>query len=340
MVTIKDIAEMTQVSIATVSKIKNGNDQNISQATREKILRTMKETNYIPNAIAKGLKMKQTRNLCFILPDIRNPFFSEIAKGIEDTAWARQFSVTFCNTDNDAKRESDTLSFVQSKMADGVIVTKSMNSNTMDNFANSNIPIVVVDRKNKTASSKMGEVFIDVESAFLDITNHLISRRCKKIAYVSALGNYDEPRFGGFKKALSQAGLPFHEDLVFRSKYNLETGRHGAKKLIALDPDAIVCGNDLIAAGAMAALKECGITVPDQIKVTGFDDIYLSEFLSPPLTTVRQPAYEMGAEAAKMLIDCIMESKELFSQKLDYKLKIRESTENKDVEGGCKIEKL
>lgn len=327
MVTIKDIAQLAQVSIATVSKIKNGNDQNISSATRDKVKKIMKELNYVPNAVATGLKIKQTKTLGFILPDIRNPFFPEIARGIEDIAWANHFSVTFCNTDNDSKREIDAIRLLQSKMVDGIIVTKSLSSKNSNNLENCNLPIVVVDRKGNTKKDKIGEIVIDSFSAFFDITNHLISKNCKNIAYISAKGKNDDERFEGFKKALNSNNIHLRNDIIYHDSYDTKTGYEGVQSILKITkPDAIVCGNDLIAVGAMGALRKKGISIPKDIKITGFDDIYISSLLNPSLTTIKQPAYEMGAEAAKMLIDHIINSGPLHMKKLDYQLVIREST--------------
>lgn len=336
MTTIKDIAQLAEVSIATVSKIKNGNDRNISRATRDKVNRLIEENNYVPNAVAKGLKSKRTKTLGFILPDISNPFFPEIARGVEDIAWAHRFSVTFCNTDNDTQREEDALQLMQSKMVDGVIVTRSMFGKSSEILTKYNFPIVVVDRKGKTGREKVGEIVIDAKKAFFDVTEHLIACGCKNIAYISAKGKYDNERYNGFKSALIHAGLDLNEKSVYRAQYNVETGIEGVEKIFAqYVPDAIVCGNDLIAVGVMSALRDKQISVPENIKITGFDDIYFSRFLSPSLTTVKQPAYEMGAAAAQMLIDFIVTGKPLCMKKLDYQLIVRESTVLNSPKGGC-----
>lgn len=327
MTTIKEVAQLANVSIATVSKIKNGNDLHISSATREKVKRIMKETNYVPNAVAKGLKQKRTKTLGFVLPDIRNPFFPEIARGIEDAAVEREFSVTFCNTDNNSKRQADALDFLQSKMVDGVVVTRSMFGGSGDTFAKYNFPIVVVDRKSVSDEQKVGEIVIDTQSAFYDITKLLLEEGCRKVAFISAIGQGDDKRYIGFAKALGDAGLKVDERLVYRANYDVETGYEGVKKVFSQGrPDSIVCGNDLIAVGAMGALREMGISIPEEIKVTGFDDIYFSRYLNPSLTTIKQPAYEMGVEAATMLMDYITEGKPLSMKKLEYQLVVREST--------------
>lgn len=327
MTTIKEVAQLAEVSIATVSKIRNGNDKNISAATREKVNRIMRETNYVPNAVAKGLKSKKTRTLGFILPDIRNPFFPEIARGIEDVAWENHFSVTFCNTDNDSRRESDALNLLQSKMVDGVIVARSMFGDSTDYLDDYDFPVVVVDRKGQEGNGNVGEIAIDAEAAFVLITEHLLSSGARKIAYISAAGSYDRKRYLGFKQAMDKAGYEVNPSMIYLGRYDVETGIEGVRAILAGNkPDAIVCGNDLIAVGAMGELKDWGISIPRDIKITGFDDIYFSRYLSPSLTTVRQPAYEMGAEAARMLISYLVDSKPLHEKKLAYHLIVREST--------------
>lgn len=225
---------------------------------------------------------------------------------------------------------------MQSKMVDGVIVTRSMFGKSSEILTKYNFPIVVVDRKGKTGREKVGEIVINAKKAFFDVTEHLIACGCKNIAYISAKGKYDNERYNGFKSALIHAGLDLNEKSVYRAQYNVETGIEGVEKIFAQHiPDAIVCGNDLIAVGAMSALKDKQISVPENIKITGFDDIYFSRFLSPSLTTVKQPAYEMGAAAAQMLIDFIVNGKPLCMKKLDYQLIVRESTVLNSPKGGC-----
>ncbi len=327
MTTMKDIALLANVSAATVSKIINGNDRYISAATRDKVNKIIKETNYVPNAVAKGLKIRQSNTLGFILPDICNPFFPEIARGIEDAAGSFGFSVTFCNTDNDLKREAEAFSFLKSKMVDGLIVTRSMLESKLDEYARFNIPIVVVDRKGTSDVDGIGEIFIDTKSAFYDITQFLINRGCKNLAFISAGNDYDRERFDGFSSALNASGLSINENLVFRSGYDVETGFKGVQKIYdSCNPDGIVCGNDLIAVGAMDAIRKRGLSIPDDVKITGFDDIYFSRYLNPSLTTVKQPAYEMGTAAAKMLINYILHSEPLHTKQLSYQLIEREST--------------
>ena len=322
----KHIAELAQVSTATVSKIINGRDEHISQATREKVLAIIEENNFQPNTVAKGLRIKKTNTIGFVLPDISNPFFPEIARGIEDMANKMGFAVVFCNTDNDAKREQECVSFLQSKMVDGLIFTRSLSKSFFENYLSRNIPTVIVDRNIDTAASGIGKVYIDTPAAVYDMTKLLIEKGCKRIAFISAMSTSSKDRFGGYRRALEENSIPLDDSIVYREHYSVETGYKGAETILSAHTvDGIVCGNDLIAAGAMQAVRQRGLSIPDDVKLVGLDNIYFSKFLYPPLTTVEQPAYEMGMAAARMLINNILHKEPMFEQKLEYKMILRET---------------
>lgn len=326
MITMKEIAERAGVSSATVSKIINGNDKHISASTRNRVMQIIKENNYIPNAVAKGLKVKKTNMIGFILPDISNPFFPEIARGIEDMAEAYGFAVTFCNTDNDPKRELTSFNLLKSKMVDGIIFTRTLRDSNFDDYLEDNLPIVVVDRKIDTKGRNIGKIVVDTRAALHDITKLLIDKGCRQLAFIGAANDFEDARYRGYLDALSENGIEAADVLSYRDDYNVETGREGVKKIFASSkPDSLVCGNDLIAVGAIDALRGMGLRVPEDVRVTGFDDIYFSRYLSPPLTTVKQPAYEMGSAAAQMLIKNIVYGEPLYMQKLDYELIPRDS---------------
>lgn len=325
-ITMKEIAEQAGVSSATVSKILNGNDRYISGATRDRVMQIMKESNYIPNTVAKGLKMKRTNTIGFILPDISNPFFPEIARGIEDTAENYGFAVTFCDTDNDSKRELTSYNLLRSKMVDGIIFTRTLRAHNFDYYLLDNLPIVVVDRRIETEGRSIGKIFVDTKSAIHDITRLLIEKGSTEIAFIGAANDYEDARYKGYAAALGESGLHANAAFCYRDDYNVETGRAGVKEIFRkYQPDGLVCGNDLIAVGAIDTLRSLGIRVPEDVRVTGFDDIYFSRYLNPALTTVRQPAYEMGAAAAHMLIKNILYSEPLKIEKLDYELIPRQS---------------
>lgn len=325
-ITMKQIADLAQVSTATVSKIINGRDEHISQSTREKVLSIIEEHRFSPNTVAKGLRVKKTSTIGFVLPDITNPFFPEIARGIEDVANKMGFAVVFCNTDNEAEREQACVSFLQSKMVDGLIFTRSLRKSFFENYLSRNIPTVVVDRDVDTAGSAIGKVYIDTRAAVYDATKLLIGKGCRQIAFISAMSASQTDRYGGYQRALEESGIALDESIVYREHYSAETGFRGAEAILKEHKvDGIVCGNDLIAAGAMQAIRQKGLTIPGDIRIVGVDNIYFSRFLYPPLTTIEQPAYEMGMAAAHMLINNILYGEPMFEQKLDYTLILRET---------------
>lgn len=325
-VTLKDVAKEAGVSAVTVSKIVNGTDQHISAETRQRVQQIISELGYVPNAVAKGLKIKHTNMLGFILPDISNPFFPEVARGIEDTAKAHGFGVVMCNTDDDAQQELEQIHFLSSHMVDGIIFTRTLKLDNIERLVGSKLPIVVVDREMDTKSMGFGQIFVDTQHGIYETTNLLIQAGCQKIAFISAEYTSGFDRYLGYCSALEQAGLPVDNKRVYRDHYNVQTGYEGIYQILShAEVDGVVCGNDLIATGVLNGLKESGLSVPEQVKVVGFDDIYFSRYLNPPLTTVYQPAYLMGAAAAEMLIRNILYGTPLFKKKLAYELKIRGS---------------
>lgn len=325
-VVMKDVAESCGVSIATVSKVLNGKDKNINEETRRKILNAVKRMGYVQNSVAKGLRTQRTNMLGFILPDISNPFFSEIARGIEDCARQRNFGVLISNTNGSAELEYENFKRLTSRMVDGVIFTRTMKRQYMDAYSSVGLPIVVVDREIDFRGSGMGAVMVNTQQGIYDATNILVCRGCRKIAFISAYYISDHDRFDGYCQALKEHGLLVQSELVFRRDYDISTGYDGMMQiLMTTKVDGVVCGNDLIAVGVYDAIKKKGLSVPKDIKVFGFDDIFFSQFISPKLSTVHQPAYEMGVEAAKMLIDHIEEGEPLQVKELPYRIVMRDS---------------
>jgi len=324
---ISRIAKLAGVSTATVSKILNGKDQAISEATRQKVLEIIEKEGYIPNAIAKSLKVKNTKTIGLILPDVMNPFFSEMARGVEDSADRLGYSVILCNTDNKAEKENKYFQVLQSKRVDGIIISAVESKN--DFFFNNNVtPIVLMDRDIET-DKPVGKIKIDNVRCTYDATTFLITKGCKNIGFISSdtLNALSEDRLKGYIKALEDNNMPYSNDVVYLKDYSVETGYFGAISLIEKSKiDGICCGNDLIAIGAIKALKEKGINVPKDVKVIGLDDIFICGYIDPPLTTIRQPVYDMGREAVNLLIDMIEKRESNLLRVLDHKLIERMST--------------
>lgn len=304
--TIKNIARLANVSSATVSKVLNGKDQHISQATRDRILKIAYEEEYIPNAIAKSLKTNKTKTIGIIIPDVMNLFFSELARGIEDAAEKKGYSVILCNSDNREENEERYLQILQEKMTDGIILMVSEES-IRKSLKRKNTPMVLLDRDIVT-DTEIGRILIDNKAGGLKASNHLIEQGCNNIAFISSdtISFSSKGRLEGYKESLIANNIDLDEGKIYLDKYSIETGYKGVKTILKRrEIDGIFCGNDLIAIGAIKALKEEGINVPDHVKVIGFDNISISPYIDPPLTTISQPIYKMGEEAVRMLLALI-----------------------------------
>ena len=330
-ITIKDIAKAAGVSTATVSMVFNNKDKSISQSTRDRVLKIGKDLNYIPNSMARSLVTRQTKTLGLVLPDIVNPFFPEIARGAEDRAWESGYSIIICNTDDDVDQENNYLHVLSKKMVDGIILTHSANRNKeKSGLERCRIPIILIDR-DYDSPNIMGKVLVDNTEASCKAVNYLIKKGYTKIAYIAGPLNTRtaRDRLDGYKKALVENNLRYEDNLVMVGEYKTQWGSEAALSLLESEQDfqAIFCGNDLIAIGAMKKLKEKNITIPDDIAVMGFDDIYISSLVDPELTTIKQPNYKMGFEAVRIMID-YLEGKEIEEKNiiLSTELIIRKSS--------------
>jgi len=328
-ITIKDIAKKANVSTATVSKILNNKDERISKGTRERVLIIAKENNYIPNLMARSLVTRKTNTIGLVLPDITNPFFPELARGAEDKANKEGYMIMYCNTDDDAEKESIYLEMLAQKMVDGIILTQSANKEgNIESLNKLKIPLVLIDRDINVKNIK-GKVLVDNFLGAYEAVDYLIKKGYKKIAYITGPLSTTTAieRLGGYTKALEDAGMLINLELIFEGEYKAQWGIDGTNELLSskVEFDAIFCGNDLIAVNAIRTLKEKGIRVPNDVGVLGYDNIFLSDMIDPPLTTVNQPAYEMGYEAVKLLIDVLDNNKEGKTIKLKTNLIIRKS---------------
>lgn len=308
-ITIKEIAKEAGVSIATVSMILNNKDKNITNATRMRVLDVVKKHHYVPNAMAGSLVTQRTHIIGLILPDITNPFFPGIARGAEDKANEAGYSIIFCNTDDKLEVEEKYIESLTKKMADGIIIAHSSNSEKMSEILERcKVPIILIDRDFYSENIR-GKVLVNNLKGSYEGVLHLINKGYKKIAYLSGSlkTKTAQDRLEGYKNALLDNGLEYQEKLVKFGEYKIEWGRNGVICLLNETEkfDAIFCGNDLIAIGAMKEIKEKGFRIPKDIGVMGFDDIYLAGLVEPSLTTIRQPNYKMGYKAMELLLENI-----------------------------------
>lgn len=309
-VTMLDIANLAGVSKATVSMVINKRDESISQETRNKILTIAKEMNYIPNSIARSLSTKKTNTIGIILPDITNPFFSEMARAIEDGASSLGYNVIFCNTDNGVKKEEEYIELLIGRLVDGVIfITGGEGSKSVKRLRNNNVPFVLVDRYIEGYEDQYGVYCLNKDGIILGV-KYLCDKGKKHIAFVAGPKETGivKQRLEGYKESMSKYSV-YDGTLVFKGELNIDGGIRATEELLSYTTniDAIVYSNDIMALGGMKVLSRKGYKVPRDISIIGFDNVQISQFIEPELTTIAQPIYEMGTESCRLLIDIIDE---------------------------------
>lgn len=307
-VTIKDVAKKADVSYATVSRALNGK-YGVRDKTREKILAVARAMGYTPNAIARGLVKRQTHTIGLIIPDITNPFYPEVARGIEDQARASGYSVFLCNTNYDKQREADYLNLLSEKRVDGIIMAPISNQSAQRlEEAGNMIPVVYVTKR--VSGNALSFVVIDDERGGFIATKYLIEQGYKTIGYIGPdekTGNDPGERLAGFRAAFKKFGISVQSRYVRIADFKRETGYNAIARMIEAGnfPRAVFAGNDLLAIGMIQGIKEKGLSVPRDIAIIGFDNIPLAAFPEIRLTTIHQPKYEMGQMAADILLEKI-----------------------------------
>ena len=307
-VTMLDIAERAGVSKATVSMVLNKRDKNISSDTRNRILQIARDMNYIPNSLARSLNTKKTETIGIILPDITNPFFSEMARAIEDVANNLGYNVIFCNSDNEISKENKYVKLLISKLVDGVIFIPGGESNdNLQILINNNVPFVLADRYVEGYEEFYG-VYCMNKLGITKAVDYLVAKGRKRIAFVRGPHSVETStqRLEGYTETMQKYGL-FNEKLIFENEFTIEGGIETTKEILGMKEqvDSIIYSNDIMAIGGIKILIKRGCKVPQDISVIGYDNIEMSEFMEPELTTVSQPIYEMGKCSCELLINII-----------------------------------
>ncbi|SKA77801.1 transcriptional regulator, LacI family [Caloramator quimbayensis] len=318
-VTISDIAKVAGVSKTTVSMVFNKKDESISDETREKIYKAAKELNYIPNFVAKSLATNKSFSIGIILPDITNPFFSEMARAIEDEANFSGYNVILCNTDNSVKKEEKYVRLLISKQVDGIIFIAGGESKKSLNLIKDNhVPFVLVDRYIEGFENFYG-VFCRNYEGVAEGVEYLLNNGKRKIVFVKGPHEVEisKQRFEGYRDTMNKYGL-YDENYVFESDFTIDGGKRVTEEFLKdIDKfDAIFYSNDLMALGGIKVLLRSGYNVPKDVSVIGFDNIKISEFIEPELTTIAQPIYEMGKDSFKILLRVINEEEDV--EKVHY----------------------
>lgn len=329
-ITIYDVAREANVSMATVSRVVNGNP-NVKPATRKKVLEVIERLGYRPNAVARGLASKKTTTVGVIIPDISSPFFAELARGIEDIATMYKYNIILSNSDQNKDKELHLLNTMLGKQVDGIVfMGGNISEEHVAEFKRSPAPIVLAGSLED--SEQVPSVNIDYEQATFDAVNTFIEKGHKRIAMV--IGPFHEPinkekKLVGYKKALEAAGISVEEDLIVEGDYTYDSGIEAFEKLLELPdkPTAIYVGSDEMAVGVVHGAQDKGYSVPDDFEVISSDNTRISLMVRPQLTTVIQPLYDIGAVAMRLLTKFM--NKEKVSEHtvvLPHRIELRSST--------------
>jgi LacI family transcriptional regulator len=304
MTTIREVAKLAGVAPITVSRVIN-NSGYISEETRQKVAAAVAELGYVPNSLSQSLRWKQTGMLALVLTDVTNPFWTTVARGVEDAASEAGYHVILCNTDESPVKQEEYLTALLQKRVDGILLVPALDK--LDDIQRAqalNVPLVVLDRR--LAQPVVDAVRCDSEDGAYRLTRLLLERGHRRIALLTGAEHVAtaSDRVDGYRRALRAAGIAEEGEIVIHGGFSLESGLAMAQQALALDPrpTAIFAANNFIALGLLKTLRAASLRVPEDISVVGFDDLPSSLLIDPFLTVAAQPAYEMGAQATKLLI--------------------------------------
>ena len=310
--TISDVAKLAGVSTTTVSHFLNGT-RYISDDLRERVEKAILSLGYRPNSMARGLRRGESKTIGLIVPDNSNPFFAEILRTIENIGYTKGYSVILCNSDSDVEKEIAYTDLLYTKQVDGIIFITTNNSvEHLQQMVDSGIPIVVVDRDIPLNDTDV--ILVDNLQGGYEATNYLIRLGHRRIACIAGPSKLtpSADRVNGYQKALAEAGIPVDPDYIMNGDFQYLGGDAAMTELLArpVKPTAIFACNDLMALGAMRALRDAGYSIPDQMSVIGFDDITLTSMVSPSLSTVAQPIEDIARLSLDLLISRILHKSE------------------------------
>lgn len=303
-VTIYDVAREANVSMATVSRVVNGNP-NVKPTTRKKVLDVIERLEYRPNAVARGLASKKTTTVGVIIPDISSIFYAELARGIEDIATMYKYNIILSNSDQNTEKELRLLNTMLGKQVDGIVfMGGNITDAHVEEFKRSPVPIVLAGSIEKT--EVIPSVNIDYRQASFDAVQAFIDQGHRDIAFLvgplhDAINQTE--KLEGYKEALAKAGIEYREEYVFEGEDTYDSGIEAWEKLSQLDtkPSAVLAGNDEMALGIMHGAQDAGLVIPNDLEVITSDNTRLSLMVRPQLSSIVQPLYDIGAVAMRLL---------------------------------------
>ena len=331
---IKQIAEAAGVSVATVSRVLN-HPENVAPATRERIEKIIKETEYTPNWFAQGLNFNTTKTIGVLVPHMLTHMYMEIANGVEEVARVRDYITFMCSVEKDRAMERRYIEQLIQRRVDGIIL---MFSDLEDGYIRmveeAKIPVVMVGENRENPG--LNSVTVDCRSGAVQMTAHLIEVGHKRISFLRGNDPKQETAdmFAGYSNVLRASGIRQDKRLIVETENSIEGGYIGTKRLIAdVLPDAIFCTSDEIAYGAIDALKDRGLRVPDDVAVTGFGNEHMANHVEPKLTTVEIPFRKLGIYGARILFDMIDEGRGKHEKRqitLQARMRVRKSCGHKE----------
>jgi LacI family transcriptional regulator len=291
----------------TVSRVINDRGD-VSPATRRRVLEVVERLGYRPSGIARGLATQRTGTLGLVVPDVANPFFADVARGVEHVAYAEGYSVFLCNTEEDPQRELDVLETLEAKRVDGLVLCSSrLNDDQLHDVVSRHLSVVLVNRL--LVGERVRSVLIDDQAGGRLATRHLLQAGHRGVGLLAGpeASHSGRQRSKGYRASLAAAGLPYYPDWVRSCSPVVEGGYQAARDLLENHPEltALFCYNDLVAIGALHCCTDLSRRVPEDVALVGYDDIPFAAWVTPPLTTCRVPRYELGGQAVRLLLDQI-----------------------------------
>lgn len=334
-ITIKEIAAISGVSTTTVSQILNNKGQRFSEDTRQRVLKAVNDYDYNPDYFAKNMVHRESKTVGMIVPDVTDLFFSKVIEGVESYFNKKDYMILLCNSRHSGEKEKDYIKQLQNRSVAGILLA-SPNSLELESDLKGS-PYILIDRGLNTRTE--GNLLVKEYNGVYQAVQHLIDNGHTKIGMLTNESGYYEmtERFDAYHQCLEDNGISYSDDLLADGPVTIEGGYLAAKELLSKQSiTALCCGNDQMAVGAYRAAYELGLSIPQDLSVIGFDDLEISSFLNPPLTTVKQPAFDIGYTAAQYLLQEIEHPGKTIPNKVfETTFIVRNSTLNIDKNKKC-----
>ncbi|MCW3819830.1 LacI family transcriptional regulator [Micromonospora sp. DR5-3] len=304
MTTIRDVARLAQVSTATVSRV-FASDTAVRPDTAERVRRAARELGYVPNSLARSLRQQTSATWALIIADIENPFLTQVTRGVEDVAQSAGYSLLLCNTDENPEKEEGYLSIAAQYRVSGVLITPTSATSRVDRLLSRGLPVITMDRPLRQDLT-VDTVLIDSRRAARTAVDRMIAHGHRRIACITGPQRVftASERVLGYREALQDAGLPIDENLIHYAAFNENGGRQATDALLeTADVEAILVANSMMAVGVLRVLRDRQLTPGQDVELVVFDDAPWTGLLTPAISVIHQPAYELGQTAGKLLLD-------------------------------------